>query len=217
MKRIKQSTPRKLLRAAADAFAHGGFDATSTRTVADRAGVNIALIAYHFKNKDGLYEAVLDGWVSGLCASIEREISGVSAPSQRTDALVSVFLRYALIEAPGVAALIARESVTVVNSQVSKRTATALRPLLTLLDSILPTCETTVNQGESFLGLLLRLAAPMPSIDGDGAKGYHAARIRALTLLRPASAPFPQQTATTKPETSARPFPPAKRMVDFVD
>lgn len=69
-------------------------------------------------------------------------------------------------------------------TSTTKRTAVALRPLVEQLDAVLSTCETTVTQGTEFLALLLRLAAPMPSIDGDGAKNYHRARLRALAILR---------------------------------
>ena len=183
-RQTKQTTQRKLLRAAADAFAAEGCDAASTRAIADRAGVNIALIAYHFGGKDGLYEAVLKEWVRPLQETVERELAGLHGAGKRTDALVTAFLRHALIVAPGVASLIARESVMAGSTSTTKRTATALRPLVEQLDAVLPTCETTVTQGPEFLALLLRLAAPMPSIDGDGAKNYHRARLRALSILR---------------------------------
>lgn len=217
MRPAKQSTARKLLRAATDAFSAAGFDATSTRAVADRAGVNIALIAYHFGGKDGLYKAVLDAWVSGMCDGINRELSGVTTAARRTDALVSVFLRYALIESPGVAALIARESVTAVNSGAARRTAAALKPLIELLDSLVPSCETAIGDGAAFLGLLLRLAAPMPSIDGDGAKGYHLARVRALALLRPAIGSAPIHPGQPKPEAAPKHRVAPHPTVDFVD
>jgi AcrR family transcriptional regulator len=183
-RRTKQTAQRKLLRAAADAFAAQGFDAASIRAIADRAGVNIALIAYHFGGKDGLYEAVLEDWVGPLLETVDRELAGLHGAGKRTDALVTAFLRHALIVAPGVAALVARESIMAGSTATTKRTANTLRPLVERLDAVLPACDTTVTQGTEFLALLLRLAAPMPSIDGDGAKNYHRARLRALSILR---------------------------------
>lgn len=46
-----------LIAAALHLFGHKGFAATSTREIAGRAGVNIALIAYHFGGKEGLLDA----------------------------------------------------------------------------------------------------------------------------------------------------------------
>ncbi len=54
------ATREALIGAALVAFAHDGFDAASTRTIAERAGVNQALIGYHFGGKEGLYLAVFE-------------------------------------------------------------------------------------------------------------------------------------------------------------
>jgi len=48
-----------LLRAAIEAFGREGFAAASTRAIAEAAGVNQALIGYHFGGKPGLYAAAL--------------------------------------------------------------------------------------------------------------------------------------------------------------
>lgn len=54
----KTDTRDVILDAAEGYFADGGFNATSMREVAEKAGVNQALITYYFKSKRGLYEAV---------------------------------------------------------------------------------------------------------------------------------------------------------------
>lgn len=51
----KQSTKSALLNSAADLFAQRGYDAVSTREIAERAGVNLALIQYHFGSKAKLF------------------------------------------------------------------------------------------------------------------------------------------------------------------
>jgi AcrR family transcriptional regulator len=48
----------RLLHAALRLFAERGFDKTSTREIAQAAGVNIAAISYYFGDKAGLYRAV---------------------------------------------------------------------------------------------------------------------------------------------------------------
>ncbi len=48
----------RLLRAGLRLFAHQGFAATTTREVAQAAGVNVAAISYYFGDKAGLYRAV---------------------------------------------------------------------------------------------------------------------------------------------------------------
>ncbi len=48
----------KLLRAAEVQFLRKGFGAASIRTIAEKAGVNSALITYHFGGKEGLFRLV---------------------------------------------------------------------------------------------------------------------------------------------------------------
>ncbi|MCA1951750.1 MAG: CerR family C-terminal domain-containing protein [Hyphomicrobiales bacterium] len=53
-------TRENLILAAIDLFGRNGFDGTSTRAIAARAGANIAGIAYHFGSKAGLRLACAD-------------------------------------------------------------------------------------------------------------------------------------------------------------
>jgi len=53
-------TQQKLLDAALEAFSENGFKGTSTRDIAERAGVHHPLITYHFKNKEELWRASAD-------------------------------------------------------------------------------------------------------------------------------------------------------------
>lgn len=50
-------TRRHLIETAIDVFGEYGFEAATTRTLAERAGVNLAAIPYHFGGKAGLYRA----------------------------------------------------------------------------------------------------------------------------------------------------------------
>lgn len=50
---------QQLLSAARSLFAKHGYDAVSTRALAETAQVNPAMINYYFDNKQGLYEAML--------------------------------------------------------------------------------------------------------------------------------------------------------------
>jgi len=53
-------TREALVEAALEIFGRDGFDAASTRDIAELAGTNQALINYHFKGKQGLYLAVFE-------------------------------------------------------------------------------------------------------------------------------------------------------------
>ena len=54
-----QETRRKLINAAGEIFAELGLHAATIKQITDRAGVNIAAINYHFRDKFELYAAVV--------------------------------------------------------------------------------------------------------------------------------------------------------------
>lgn len=110
-RRQGDSTREALILAAIDVFGRYGFDGASTRAIAEAAGVNQALIGYHFGGKSGLYLAAfehiasimqqrLGPIVTAIHAELEAAPSdpGASAISERclaaihrlTDGLVAI-------------------------------------------------------------------------------------------------------------------------------
>jgi len=53
-------TKEEILNAAEVLFARAGYHASSMRAITERAGVNLALVNYHFGSKEALLEAVID-------------------------------------------------------------------------------------------------------------------------------------------------------------
>jgi len=70
------ATRQSLLDAATTLFAGRGFDGARVDEIARRAGVNKAMISYHFGGKKALYNAILAddfGWVLERLAELDRE------------------------------------------------------------------------------------------------------------------------------------------------
>jgi AcrR family transcriptional regulator len=90
-------TKQKLLDAALEAFSENGFNGTSTRNIADRAGVHHPLITYHFKNKDELWRAAADRifteFNAALAAAAQAQAGG--CPKARMSALIRAYVHYA--------------------------------------------------------------------------------------------------------------------------
>src|SRR5688572_5737833 len=72
-----------LLRAGAQVFAEHGFDGATAERIAARAGTTKAMINYHFRSKQGLYEAILLSTFTELAGRIDAvRASGGPAPEQ---------------------------------------------------------------------------------------------------------------------------------------
>lgn len=59
---IEQDTRAKLLEAASGVFAKKGYSGATVKEIADSAGVNISLISYHFKGKEGLFRELVENF-----------------------------------------------------------------------------------------------------------------------------------------------------------
>ena len=82
------TTREALIRAAIEIFGRDGFGAASTRAISESAGVNQALIGYHFGGKPGLYLAALKfiadsvtARMGPLVGAIETELGADEATS----------------------------------------------------------------------------------------------------------------------------------------
>ena len=84
-------TQQKLLDAAIEAFSENGFKGTSTRDIADRAGVHHPLITYHFKNKDQLWRAATDRIFREFNISLVKAMAEV--PDVEAKAKAATFVR----------------------------------------------------------------------------------------------------------------------------
>lgn len=86
---VDEGTRGRLVEAARPLFAEKGFERTSVREIARRAGVNPAALSYYFGGKEGLYKAVLEG----IWAEMESHFSGVLSPELRPMDRIERFVR----------------------------------------------------------------------------------------------------------------------------
>jgi len=80
-----EETRRRILKAALEMFGELGYDAASTRQLAERAGVNLPAIQYYFGSKEGLHRAVVDSLIEYSETFLEPATSRARALLERTD------------------------------------------------------------------------------------------------------------------------------------
>ncbi|MFO1386545.1 MAG: CerR family C-terminal domain-containing protein [Chitinivorax sp.] len=75
-----EETRKRLIEAGIELFGRDGFDAVTTRQLAEVAGVNQAAIPYHFAGKEGVYQAV----AASIAASGAAQMAPVLAAARAT-------------------------------------------------------------------------------------------------------------------------------------
>jgi TetR/AcrR family transcriptional regulator len=78
--RVPAGSREALLAAGTELFAEHGFDGVSVSAIARKAGVNPAMISYHFGGKRDLYAAILVATFGEIVAEVER-VAGSTAPA----------------------------------------------------------------------------------------------------------------------------------------
>ncbi|MFB7513169.1 TetR/AcrR family transcriptional regulator [Streptomyces sp. NPDC056144] len=76
-------TPREeVLAASAELFTHHGYTATSTRTIAERAGMRQASLYHHFDGKEAILAALLESTVHPSLDVARRLVAHAEAPPE---------------------------------------------------------------------------------------------------------------------------------------
>jgi len=89
-----------ILKAAVKEFAREGVAGARTDAIARSAGVNKALLYYYFKDKESLYQAVLDDVFSGARGAVHTALSQPLPPRQRLSAYISAHFDYIASHGP---------------------------------------------------------------------------------------------------------------------
>ena len=95
------SRRERILAAAIQAFAAGGFQGVSTREIAEAAGVTDPLLFYHFKSKADLYLAAVQDQLEKLGQGLDTALSATTDAKARLRSFVEVYLHYFIEFEPG--------------------------------------------------------------------------------------------------------------------
>lgn len=95
MRAARADTEGKIFLAAVKLFDIHGYHGTTLRQIAMEAGVNVALIAYYFKNKKGLLEHVMIRYFEPLFERLEEESrKNTLSPQERLVNMLILIVHY---------------------------------------------------------------------------------------------------------------------------
>jgi AcrR family transcriptional regulator len=108
-KRPRESQPRSnwegatsrsaILNAATNEFARMGLAGARIQSIAQEAGVNVALLYYYFETKENLYAAVLDQVFSNWAQRVSPALEGEGSPREKVMAYVEAYFDF-IAESP---------------------------------------------------------------------------------------------------------------------
>ena len=101
MEAKKDSTEEKILEAAKNVFVVKGMDGARMQEIADKAGINKALLHYYFRSKERLFEAIFSEIIKFAFPKITKIISSdepiASKIEQVIDAYISLLIKHPFI------------------------------------------------------------------------------------------------------------------------
>jgi TetR/AcrR family transcriptional regulator, regulator of cefoperazone and chloramphenicol sensitivity len=92
----EENTRAKILGAAGEVFAEQGFEGATIRAITERAGVNVAAVNYHFRDKAELYTRVVVDACSARAVWHDVIVESPSSPEERLRSMIFHFLQYLL-------------------------------------------------------------------------------------------------------------------------
>jgi len=98
----------KISAAGEELFAARGYAGTAVRDIAEKAGVNAAMIHYYFRSKEGLYRAILESAASRVRAMLVETTGGDLSTRDRLARFVEAYAAY-ILSHPNLARILYRE------------------------------------------------------------------------------------------------------------
>ena len=96
------ATRNKILAAATPLFATRGAQGTTIRQIATAASVNSQLIYYYFRDKEGLFQSVLERAASRVDRLLAEAAQSEGPPRERLARFIVEWVRVTLAEAPAI-------------------------------------------------------------------------------------------------------------------
>jgi TetR/AcrR family transcriptional regulator len=83
---------QRIYEAAHDVFLHKGYDGAKMQEIADRAGINKALLHYYYRSKDKLYEMVAKAVIQRAIAGVHQTINADESLELKIGRLIDFYV-----------------------------------------------------------------------------------------------------------------------------
>ncbi|WP_420105428.1 TetR/AcrR family transcriptional regulator [Herbaspirillum huttiense] len=167
-------TSRRILEAAGPLFAASGFAETTSKAIAEQAGVDLASINYHFGGRGGLYQAALAEAHRQLVKLSDLEsIDAAGLPgAEKLARLIDLLLGVAFAGSGWPVRLLARE-VLAPSSHMATLMSEEIQPKLVVVQRILAEVSGIPAGDPALLRCMISVAAPclMLVVAGTGIPG----------------------------------------------
>lgn len=190
-RRAAAHPPSLILDAAEQLFAERGFRAATIQELGKASGLSPALIYYYYRDKGGLYEAVIGRIIETMVDTALSRAPADADPAVALRAIVEVQGQI-FLERPHVARLIARELVDYEGQHAQKAVRETLTRLFQRLSGLIASAQKTgrfrANLDPAFAAVSVvsqvawfAVASPVVgTLLGDGAKGPSARKRQAF-------------------------------------
>jgi len=180
------STRERILTAADGLFGEVGFDAAATRQIAERCGVNKALIHYHFASKHDLFNAVLDRYYASLGEVLRGRLVEPGPLRERLRRVADAYVDF-LGEHRSFSRMVQRE---VASGRHIERITGHMVPLFRVASALIGEAYPSTREGDlaapqllvSFYGMVVTHFSYAPVI--EGLVGEDPTAPRGLELLK---------------------------------
>jgi TetR/AcrR family transcriptional regulator len=103
------TTEEKIMQSALKEFSNYGFAGARVDRIAKFAKINKAMIYYHYKSKEKLYETVLSNFANGIYKAMEYIIQDGNVDKKELYSIISVFIEYICNLSPDYVKIMLRE------------------------------------------------------------------------------------------------------------
>lgn len=86
------NTEQKIKEAAREIFVQKGFAGARMQDIADKAGINKALLHYYFRNKEKLFEVIFEESIAQVIPQINQILRSEEPVTQKIEAIASTYI-----------------------------------------------------------------------------------------------------------------------------